>query len=217
MCEKAHEQGAVFHTDAVQALGHIPVDVKALGVDMLSGSAHKFNGPKGIGFLYIKRGTEIYPYIDGGGQEHGMRSGTENVASIVGMAAALKKNCSRMNDSNIHLNNLENLLISELKQSKTDFILNGSENRIPSNMSLSFKGADGEALMNILDFKGICVSAGSACNSRNTEISHVLEAIGVPEEYAAGTIRISLGYENTVEDVHTIAKEIIKILNYNFG
>lgn len=212
LCEIAHLQGAWFHTDAVQAVGHIPVDVKELQVDMLSASAHKFNGPKGVGFLYLRRDKMLETWVDGGAQEFGMRAGTENVAAIAAMAAALEKNCRRMTQSREHLRTLEKILIQELRTSNIDFRQNGSVNKIPGNISLSFKGAESEMLLHRLDFMGICVSAGSACDSKNTELSHVLRAIHVPQEYAFGTIRISLGYENTEEDVRYIARSLIKIL-----
>lgn len=214
LCEVAHSKGALFHTDAVQAVGHIPIDVKALDIDMLSASAHKFNGPKGIGFLYIKKETQIAPYADGGAQEFGMRAGTENVASIVAMAVALEKNCNRMESTKKYLLRLENLLISSLEEAGLDFIRNGSNERIPGNISLSFKNAEGEMLLHRLDLMGISVSTGSACDSKNTQISHVLEAIHVPKEYAKGTIRISLGYENNEEEVTHIAESLIKILKH---
>lgn len=212
LCKLAHSKGALFHTDAVQAVGHIPVDVKELNVDLLSASAHKFNGPKGIGFMYIKKGTEIFPYADGGAQEFGLRAGTENVASIAAMAVALEKNYTRMEAMNSHLIKLEKFLISSLKEAEVDFIRNGSGNRIPGNISLSFRGAAGEMLLHRLDLMGISVSTGSACDSNNTQLSHVLEAVRVSEEYAQGTIRISLGYENTEDEVAHIAASLIKIL-----
>lgn len=213
LCEIAHAKGALFHTDAVQAVGHIPIDVKDLDVDMLSASAHKFNGPKGIGFLYVKKGTKISPYVDGGAQEFGMRAGTENVASIVAMAVALEKNCIRMEKHSKHLKKMERQLLDKLKEASLDFVQNGSDNRIPGNISLSFKGENGEMLLHRLDLMGISVSTGSACDSVNTKLSHVLEAIHARKEYAMGTIRISLGYENNEDDIHCIANAIVKIIN----
>lgn len=214
LCEIAHSKGAFFHTDAVQAVGHTPIDVKELDIDLLSASAHKFNGPKGVGFLYIKNGTRILPYADGGAQEFGMRAGTENIPSIVAMAVALQKNCNRMEAANNHLIGLENLLISSLKEAGLDFIRNGSKERILGNISISFKNSEGEMLLHRLDLMGISVSTGSACDTENTQISHVLEAICVPKEYAKGTIRISLGYENTEDEVSHIVKSLIKILKH---
>ena len=212
LCSIAHLNGGLFHTDAVQAMGHVSIDVKELEIDMLSASAHKFNGPKGIGFLYIKKGTSISPYLDGGTQELGMRAGTENIASTVAMAIALEKNCHEMEKNSRHLKELEKILIDELQRYELDFRRNGSDNRIPGNISLSFRDAQGEMLLHRLDLMGICVSTGSACDSKNTQISHVLEAIQVPQEYAMGTIRISLGAENTEDEVKYIAKAIYKIL-----
>lgn len=212
LCEITHSKGVLFHTDAVQAVGHIPIDVNDLNIDMLSASAHKFNGPKGIGFLYIKKGTPIIPYIDGGAQEFGLRAGTENIASIVAMAVALEKSCSRILLANDYLMEMETLLISLLQNADLDFIRNGGSNRIPGNISLSFNKAEGEMLLHRLDLMGISVSTGSACDSQNIQVSHVLRAIQVPEKYAKGTIRISLGYENTKEEVIYIAQALIKIL-----
>ncbi len=213
LAQMAHQVGALFHTDAVQAVGHIHVDVQDLGIDMLSASAHKFNGPKGIGFLYIKEGTPIVPYINGGAQEASLRAGTENVASIVGMAYALKKNCQNIDNNKRKINKLEKEFIRLLKEAgKIEFIKNGGKNTLSGNISLSFKNQDGEAMLHRLDLKGICVSTGSACDSHNTNISHVLQAIHLNKEYAKGTIRISLGKDNTIEEIKIVAEEIIKIV-----
>ena len=208
----AHKHGALFHTDAVQAVGHIDIDVHELDVDMLSASAHKFNGPKGIGFLYIKKGVDISPYMDGGAQELGMRAGTENVASIVAMAVALQKNCTNIVANKRHLERLEKQLLDRLDDANIDYRRNGGENHVPGNISLSFFGKEGEMILHRMDLKGICISTGSACNSVNTEVSHVIKAVGVPADYAIGTIRISLGKNNTVEDVNTIFNELYTIL-----
>ncbi len=208
----AHEHRALFHTDAVQAVGHIPIDVNELGVDMLSASAHKFNGPKGIGFLYVRKGTLLSPYADGGAQEHGMRAGTENVASIVGMAAALKKNCNEMQQTEEKLRSMEKTFINTLKESNIDFIRNGSDNRVPGNINISIRGASGEMLLHRLDLMGICISTGSACDSVNTQVSHVIKATGVPKEYAEGTIRISFGRDNKLEDAIKVAEAIISVM-----
>ena len=208
----AHEHGALFHTDAVQAVGHLPIDVKELEVDILSSSAHKFNGPKGIGFLFVRRGVQLDSFMNGGAQEFGRRAGTENVASVVGMAIALENNCKKIEEHKKHLLNLENVLLESLRESNLAFKHNGSSEHVPGNISLSFKGSDGEALLHRLHLKGICVSTGSACNSKETEISHVLKAMHVPNEYAKGTIRISLGKDNTVEEVQKIAAALKEIL-----
>lgn len=208
----AHSKGAIFHTDAVQAVGHIPIDVRELGIDMLSASAHKFNGPKGIGFLYIRTGTKIYPYVDGGSQEDGLRAGTENVAAIVGMAVALKKNCDMMVVTAERLRKIEERFFDVLRESSVEFVQNGSENRVPGNVNISIKGANGETLLHRLDLKGIAISTGSACNSENTQVSHVIKAISVPAEYAEGTIRVSFGRDNTEEDAVAIAEALVQIL-----
>lgn len=212
LADIAHRNGAIFHTDAVQAVGHIPIDVKELGVDMLSASAHKFNGPKGIGFLYIKHDYKLTPYADGGAQEFGLRAGTENIASIVGMATALKMNVDRIADNTNHLIQLEKELLSRLNEARVDYKRNGAANHMHGNMSLSFKGFDGEMLLHRLDLKGICVATGSACDSQNTQISHVLQAMHIDAEYAVGTIRISFGPSNTTDDVDKIATELINIV-----
>ena len=212
LAEISHLAGTLFHTDAVQAVGHIKVDVDELGVDMLSASAHKFNGPKGIGFLYLRKGTPLRSYISGGAQESGMRAGTENVSSIVGMAEALQKNVAALEDTEIYLDKLEKKLLNVLHSSNIDFIRNGSENHLPGNISLSFRDMDGEALLHRLDLLGICVSTGSACDSQNTQISHVLREIGLEEVYAKGTIRISLSKYNTESEVQEIANALLKIL-----
>lgn len=212
LCEIAHEYGALFHTDAVQAVGHIPVDVKSLNVDLLSASAHKFNGPKGIGFLYVKKGTNITPLLDGGAQESRLRAGTENVAAIVGMATALKNNCEQIDKNQDYVRSLEDYLLLLLDEGGINYMRNGHAQHLPGIISLSFKGRDGEALLHRLDLMGICISTGSACDSHNTQISHVLRAIGLPPEYAEGTIRISLGKENTEDDAGKIASTLCRVL-----
>lgn len=209
----AHKSGALFHTDAVQAVGHIKLDVKDLDVDMLSASAHKFNGPKGIGFLYIKNGTPLIPYIDGGAQESSLRAGTENIASIVGMAYALKKNCDEIEKNTSKVKKLEKDLLDLLGVSHNkEIIKNGGNNTLPGIISLSFKNQNGEAMLHRLDLKGICVSTGSACDGKDSNISHVLKAIKLDEKYAKGTIRISLCKNNTKDEITIISEEIKKIL-----
>ena len=210
-CDCAHHCGAYFHTDAVQAVGHVPIDVKELGVDMLSASAHKFNGPRGIGFLYIKKGTPISAYASGGAQEMGLRAGTENTPAIVGLAAALEENCNRMDATATKLRGLEDVLVSQLKAANIDFRRNGL-NQLPGLLSLSFRNASGEMLLHRLDLMRIYVSTGSACDGSNTQISHVLKAIGLEDDYALGTIRVSVGRDSTFNDVNRIVSGIIKIL-----
>ena len=208
----AHENGWLMHTDAVQAIGHTRINVRELGVDMLSASAHKFNGPKGIGFLYIKEGVNWPALIKGGTQENGLRAGTENVASIVGMATALEENVISICENESYLAHLEEILISNLSRSGIVFYRNGAENHIRGNVSLSFPNRSGESIMHRLDLKGICVSTGSACDSKETQISHVLKAIGLEEMLAKGTIRISLSKYNTEQDMIKIVQVLVGIL-----
>ena len=215
LAEIAHKNGAIFHTDAVQCVGHLSIDVKKLDVDMLSASAHKFNGPKGIGFLYIKNGTPIASLLHGGSQEKMYRAGTENIAAIVGMAVALQKNCTELEENKKHILKLENALFSTLESNGVSFVQNGTGERIPGNLSLSFPGLEGETLLHRLDLMGIQVSTGSACDSVNTKISHVLRAINVDEKTARGTIRISFGKENTTDDAKNIAISLNKIIANN--
>ena len=208
----AHKHNAVFHTDAVQAVGHLPINVHDLDVDLLSASAHKFNGPKGTGFLYIKKDLEIQPFMDGGAQEYGKRAGTENVAGIVAMAIALEKNCKEMQENQVHLVKLEQKLLERLYAAGIEFKRNGGNCRVPGNVNLSFKGCDGEMLLHRMDLKGICISTGSACDSVNTQVSHVIKAIGIPKEFAEGTIRISFGKHNTEKEAETVADALIDIV-----
>ena len=212
LCSIAHSYNALFHTDAVQAVGHVEIDVKKLGIDMLSASAHKFNGPKGIGFLYVRKGVALAPYADGGAQEFGFRAGTENVASIVGMAVALKNSISTLKANQEHVIGLERILLNKLGESGIKYIRNGGEQILPGIINLSFDGKDGEAILHRLDLMGISISTGSACDSKNTEISHVLRAICLPESLAKGTIRISLGKNNTLDDVDAIVTALRKIM-----
>lgn len=212
LCKVAHSNGAVFHTDAVQAVGHIPIDVKDLDVDMLSASAHKFNGPKGVGFLYVRKNIKLAPFMDGGAQEYNLRAGTENVSGIVCMATALKHNIDKMHYNKSHVINLERRLISRLIAENVRFVRNGSGSILPGLISLSFPNTDGESILHRLDLMGISVSTGSACNGSISEISHVLKAIQLEDSFAKGTIRISLGKENTERDVDSIVEGLKKIL-----
>ena len=213
LCKIAHAHGALFHTDAVQAVGHIEINVHELGVDFLSASAHKFNGPKGIGFLFIRKGVELRPYVDGGSQENAHRAGTENVASIVGMAAALKTNLDLLDKNQQHILKLEKQLLARLDESGVTYRCNCGESKLPGLLSLSFPDKDGEAILHRMDLRGISISTGSACNSVNTEVSHVLKAIHLAENYAKGTIRISLGKNNTQQDVENIVTSLVKIVS----
>lgn len=212
LCKISHSHGALFHTDAVQAVGHVKINVQELGVDFLSASAHKFNGPKGIGFLYIRKNIVLAPYADGGAQESAYRAGTENVAAIVGMATALKANCDLIEQNHRHILHLEKKLISKLDEFGVVYKRNGGGNKLPGLLSLSFLGKDGEVILHRLDLMGISVSAGSACDSLNMETSHVLQAIKLDEDYANGTIRISLGKNNTEEEIERVTTALAKIV-----
>lgn len=209
------QNGVLFHTDAVQAAGHLPINVEEDQIDMLSLSAHKFNGPKGIGVLYAKTGVFLTNLIEGGGQERGKRAGTENLPAIVGMAAALEEACSLQKERSIYVTQLRNQLIEGLKNIP-DAILNGDEkSRLPGNVNFCFKGTEAEGLLLLLDNKGICASSGSACTSGFLDPSHVLLAIGRDKETARGSLRLTLDYENTKEEVEMIIKavaETVKIL-----
>ena len=209
-----HLSHAFFHTDAVQAVGHIHVDVRELGVDLLSASAHKFNGPKGIGFLYMKKGTHIQSVQQGGMQELGMRAGTENVAGIVGMAAALKHNVEHLEANENHVRQLADRLRDGIRSICPQAVFNGhGRDRLPGIVSIAIPGHPAEGMLHILDMKGIAVSVGAACNSKVTTVSHVLKAIGLSDEVAACTLRISIGPENTDEDVDAILAALTLTLN----
>ena len=212
LCNASHEHGAIFHTDAVQAVGHVPIDVKTLSIDMLSASAHKFHGPRGVGFLYVRKGIRISPYVSGGAQEKKLRGGTENTAGIVGMAAALRESCEKLDSTTRLLRKRENELLSRLQEADLDFVRNG-QNQLPGLLSLSFRNASGEMLLHRLDLMRIYVSTGSACDGSNVQKSHVLKAIGLSDDYALGTIRLSFGRDITSQDVEYIAASIIRILD----
>ena len=209
------QNGVLFHTDAVQAAGHLPINVEEDQIDMLSLSAHKFNGPKGIGVLYAKTCVFLTNLIEGGGQERGKRAGTENLPAIVGMAAALEEALAFQNERLVYVTQLRNQLIEGLKNIP-DAILNGDEkSRLPGNVNFCFKGTEAEGLLLLLDNKGICASSGSACTSGFLDPSHVLLAIGRDKETARGSLRLTLDYENTKEEVEMIIKavaETVKIL-----
>ena len=207
----AHENGLLFATDAVQAMGHIAIDVKEMGIDYLAASAHKFNGPRGIGFVYMKHGCELKPLIAGGAQERGKRAGTENVAAIVGMAKALRLNVNDIENRVIKLNGFTDIIKKRLSEAGIDYIVNTPENALPGLLSISFAGIKGETILHRLDIMGICISTGSACDSNNTVVSHVIKALEVPERYAKGTVRISLDMKNTLEDAEQIAAALIKV------
>ncbi len=205
-----------FHTDAVQAVGQIPIHAKKLPIDMLSASAHKFHGPKGVGFLYIREGVTMPSFIHGGGQESGKRAGTENVAGIVGMAKALSIAHTEMQRKQKEETALRNFFIREVLREIPDVRLNGhAEKRLPGNVNFSFKNVSGIALLVLLEEEGIYASAGSACSAGKTNLSHVIKAIQVPKEYAYGTIRFSLGRETTQKEIEktiSVLKNSVNIL-----
>ena len=211
VCRK---HNVLFHTDAVQAVGHIPVSVKNDHIDMLSLSAHKFHGPKGIGVLYAKKGVRLHTLIAGGAQERGKRAGTENIPAILGMAAALQEACDHMEENTQHCKALRDRLIAGLSQIPHS-VLNGDPvHRLPSNVHFCFEGIEGESLLLLLDQKGICASSGSACTSGSLDPSHVLLAIGRPHEIAHGSLRLSLGEENTMAEVEYMLEAIPEVVSY---
>ena len=196
------DSGILLHTDAVQAVGSIPVDVRSLGVDAMSLSAHKFYGPKGVGALYLRAGTRIQPILHGGGQERGLRSGTENVPGLVGLARALELACQQPGDREVHLRGLRDRLIQGILGELPGAHLTGHPDlRLPGTASFVFEGAEGESILLQLDRKGICASTGSACSTATLEPSHVLKALNIPLKLAHGSLRLTLGRENTVEEV----------------
>ena len=208
------EKGVLFHTDAVQAAGHLPIRVGEQSMDMLSLSAHKFHGPKGIGVLYAKRGVPLVNVIEGGAQERGKRGGTENLSAIMGMAAALEDACAHMEENTKKVAALRDKLIVGLS-TVPHAALNGDPvNRLPGNVSFCFEGIEGESLLLLLDEKGICASSGSACTSGSLDPSHVLLAIGRPHEIAHGSLRLSLCENNTEEQVEYMLKEIPAVVSY---
>ena len=212
----AREKVVLFHTDAVQAYGHLPIDVEALGVEMLSASGHKLNGPKGVSFLYIRKGVKIRSFIHGGAQERARRAGTENVPGIVGLAAAAKLAVDTMSERAAKEVELRDYLIERISQEIPYCRLNGDrEQRLPNNVNFSFQFIEGESMLIMLDMKGICASSGSACTSGSLDPSHVLLAIGLPHEIAHGSLRLSLSEENTREEMDYVVdnlKEIIERL-----
>ena len=210
--EVCRAHGVLFHTDAVQAVGHIPVNVREQNIDMLSLSAHKFHGPRGIGALYVKRGIELTSLMEGGGQERGKRPGTENLPAIMGMAAALKEECTLMEENEARVTAMRDRLIQGLSQIPYS-ILNGSrEKRLPGNVNFCFEGVSGESLLLLLDSRGICASSGSACASGALDPSHVLLALGLSPEIAQGSLRISLDISNTEEEIDYMLEVIPQVV-----
>lgn len=214
IAEYCKEQGVYFHTDAVQAVGHIPVDVKELGIDMLSISAHKFHGPKGVGVLYVRKGIPVKSLIEGGAQERGKRAGTENLAGIVGMAAALDEAVEKLDDNMTKLSQLRDYLIDGLKDIERSRVNGSLEHHLPGTLNMCFEGIEGESLLLLLDARGINASSGSACTSGSLDPSHVLLAIGVPVEIAHGSLRLSLSEENTQEQMEHIVKSVKEVVSY---
>ena len=208
------EKGVIFHTDAVQAAGHLHIDVKAQNIDMLSLSGHKFHGPKGSGVLYARKGIPLVNIIEGGAQERGKRAGTENLPAIVGMAAALQEACDHIDENAAKISALRDKLISGLSKIPHSALNGDPVHRLPGNVNFCFEGIEGESLLLLLDAKGICASSGSACTSGSLDPSHVLLAIGRPHEVAHGSLRLSLCEWNTEEEVDIILREVPKIVEY---
>ena len=208
------EHGVPFHTDAVQAAGHLPIDVQAQSIDLLSLSAHKFHGPKGIGVLYAKQGLPLVNVIEGGAQERGKRAGTENLPAIMGMAAALKDACSRMQENAEKVSALRDRLIAGLSRIPHSALNGDPVHRLPGNVSFCFEGIEGESLLLLLDAKGICASSGSACTSGSLDPSHVLLAIGRTHEVAHGSLRLSLCETNTEAEIDYMLQEIPPVVAY---
>ena len=209
----AKEHGIIFHTDAVQAYGQVPIDVQAMNIDMLSASGHKLNGPKGIGFLYIKKGLKLRSLIHGGAQERKRRAGTENVTGIVGLGKAVEIAMNTMEERTAKELEMRNYLIDRILAEIPYARLNGHRtNRLPNNVNISFQFIEGESLLIMLDMKGICASSGSACTSGSLDPSHVLLAIGLPHEIAHGSLRLTLGDENTMEEMDFVVNELKAIV-----
>lgn len=209
----AKKHGIIFHTDAVQAVGTIPVDVKELGVDMLSLSSHKFHGPKGVGALYVRKGIRLPNLVHGGAQERGLRAGTENLAGVVGMAEALKESVEVMDERNKRLEKMRDRLIDNLLKIDRSRINGDRVHRLPGNVNMCFQGIEGESLLLSLDLKGVAASSGSACTSGSLDPSHVLLSIGLPHEIAHGSIRMTFSTENTEEDIDYILAELPPIVD----
>ena len=212
LAQIAHKHNVLFHTDAVQAVGNIPVDVQDLDVDMLSMSSHKFHGPKGMGALYVKKGIRLPNLIHGGAQERGLRAGTENTPGIVGMSVALKEAVEKIPEKNARLEKMRDRLIESLLKIDRSRINGDRIHRLPGNVNMCFEGIEGESLLLMLDLNGICASSGSACTSGSLDPSHVLLSIGLPHEIAHGSLRLTFGDENTEEDIYYIIKTIPPIV-----
>ncbi len=208
------ERGVPFHTDAVQAAGHMPIDVKAMNIDMLSLSGHKFHAPKGVGVLYARKGMPLVNIIEGGAQERGRRAGTENVAGIVAMAAALRESCEHMEANTAKILPMRDRLFAELSKIPHSRINGSLEHHVPGTVNMCFEGIEGESLLLMLDDAGICASSGSACTSGSLDPSHVLLAIGLPHEVAHGSLRLSIGEYNTMEEIDHIIETVPRVVAY---
>ncbi len=208
------ERGVPFHTDAVQAAGHMPIDVKAMNIDMLSLSGHKFHAPKGVGVLYAKRSLPLFPLIEGGAQERGKRAGTENVAGIVALAAALEESCAHMEENTAKIIPMRDRLFAELSKIPHSKINGSLEHHVPGTVNMCFEGIEGESLLLLLDREGICASSGSACTSGSLDPSHVLLSIGLPHEVAHGSLRLSIGEYNSMDQIEHILEVVPRVVAY---
>ena len=211
ICKK---RGVLFHTDAVQAMGHLPIDVRADNIDLLSASAHKFHGPKGTGFLYVRKGIRLTNLIEGGAQENGKRAGTENVAGIAGMAAALKESAAHMAENAAHMSALRDRLIAGLLEIPHAALNGDAKKRLPGNVNFCFEGIEGESLLLLLDDRGIEASSGSACTSGSLDPSHVLLAIGRVHDVAHGSLRLTIGEDTTAEEIEYIVQNVKEVVAY---
>ena len=211
------ERGIPFHTDAVQAAGHMPIDVVEMNIDMLSMSGHKFHAPKGVGVLYARRGMVLTNLIEGGAQERGKRAGTENVAGIVALAAALKESCEHMEENTARILPMRDKLFAELAKIPHSKINGSLAHHVPGTVNMCFEGIEGESLLLLLDDNGICASSGSACTSGSLDPSHVLLSIGLPHEVAHGSLRLSIGEYNTMEEIDHIIETVPKVVAYLRG
>ena len=208
------EKGIPFHTDAVQAAGHIPVDVEEMNIDLLSLSGHKFHAPKGVGVLYCRKNIPLFSFIEGGAQERGKRAGTENVAGIVALAAALKESCDHMEENAEKMIAMRDRLFAELGKIPHSKINGSLEHHVPGTVNMCFEGIEGESLLLLLDKNGICASSGSACTSGSLDPSHVLLSLGIPHELAHGSLRLSIGEYNTMEEMEYIIETVPKTVQY---
>ena len=215
--EVCKKHGVLFHTDAVQAVAHLPIDVKADNIDMLSSSAHKFHGPKGIGFLYARKGIRLTNLIEGGAQERGKRAGTENVAAVAGMAAAIKETAGNMQANIEHMSAMRDRLIRGLREIPHSALNGDAKKRLPGNVNFCFEGIEGESLLLMLDDRGICASSGSACTSGSLDPSHVLLAIGRVHDVAHGSLRLTIGEDITEEEVDYMIENVKEVVEYLRG